>query len=206
MSFLDRTFEPHDSSQGLYLVPGGDSSAIERERRVHAAMADRGYRVILSGIGGDEVLGGVPSPMPELADHLMTGDLNLLLKRTTEWCLVDRSPFFHQLFDVSKYIYSLYRQPHVNRDQIPPWLEHSLRKALARRSHENVLNGRRFGLLASSISNGLAWCPSWRRCLTPIRAFSLDQNIVIRIWTEIWSTIFSASLPNNWCNRDADAF
>jgi asparagine synthetase B (glutamine-hydrolysing) len=34
---------------------------------------DNGYRVILSGIGGDEVLGGVSTPLPELAAYLVTG-------------------------------------------------------------------------------------------------------------------------------------
>src|SRR5208337_841715 len=33
-------------------------------------MASQGNRVVLSGIGGDEVMGGVPTPVPELENLL----------------------------------------------------------------------------------------------------------------------------------------
>jgi asparagine synthase (glutamine-hydrolysing) len=157
MSFLDRTFEPHDPSQGLYFLPGADSSGIDRERKVHAATAAQGYRSILSGIGGDEVLGGVPSPKPELANYLITGNVSLLLKRTVEWCVIDRSPFFHTLIDVAKYVCQLYRQPRIDRDSIPTWLKSPLQRACADHSRESITRGNRFGLSASGIGNGLAW-------------------------------------------------
>jgi len=51
-----------------------------------------GNRVLLSGIGGDEVLGGVPSPVPELADHLARAHLILLGRRLVDWALVTRQP------------------------------------------------------------------------------------------------------------------
>lgn len=156
-SFMKRTFEPHNSAQGIYYLPGADSSAIEREREIHVVTGDKAYRVILSGIGGDEVLGGVPTPKPELADYLVSGNLHRLLTRTIDWCLTDRSPLFHMLFDVMKYACDLYRPPHAENTAIPPWIEHRLRETCAKLATRDVTDGNRRGLTPSSIGNGLAW-------------------------------------------------
>ena len=91
-SSLDRTFDPVDSSQGVYRLPGADSSAIAWEQKLRDRLDGHGYRIIFSGVGGDEVLGGVPTAFPELADYMVSGNLASLLKRTVAWCLVDRRP------------------------------------------------------------------------------------------------------------------
>lgn len=51
-----------------------------------------GYRVVLSGLGGDELLGGVPTPVPELADLLVGFDLRQFLARSFDWALAKRKP------------------------------------------------------------------------------------------------------------------
>jgi asparagine synthase (glutamine-hydrolysing) len=51
-----------------------------------------GYRVVLSGLGGDELLGGVPTPVPELADLLVSLDVRQFLARSFEWALAKRKP------------------------------------------------------------------------------------------------------------------
>jgi len=51
--------------QALPMPPYARSSAGETFDRIVAAS---GYRVVLSGLGGDELLGGVPTPLLELAD------------------------------------------------------------------------------------------------------------------------------------------
>ncbi len=51
-------------------------------------------RVLLSGIGGDEVLGGAPSPAPLLADLLTHGQLQSLSKELLAWALALRKPVF----------------------------------------------------------------------------------------------------------------
>ncbi len=61
-----------------------------------AGMIRQGNRVILSGIGGDEVTGGVPNPIPELADLLVQGKLLTLGRRLGAWALNKRTPW-HQL-------------------------------------------------------------------------------------------------------------
>jgi len=65
-------------------------------------VANQGIRVVLSGIGGDEVLGGVPNHVPELADLLATADLRRFLQQLTQWALAKRKPVFHLAMDTVK--------------------------------------------------------------------------------------------------------
>ena len=51
--------------QALPMAPYARSSAAGTFDRI---VAENGYCVVLSGLGGDELLGGVPTPLPELAD------------------------------------------------------------------------------------------------------------------------------------------
>jgi asparagine synthase (glutamine-hydrolysing) len=59
-------------------------------------LLSNGNRVVLSGIGGDEVLGGVPSPLPELADLLVRAQFQFF-GRLREWALASRQPIVHLL-------------------------------------------------------------------------------------------------------------
>ncbi|MGA9883512.1 MAG: asparagine synthase-related protein [Candidatus Acidiferrales bacterium] len=58
-----------------------------------------GYRVVLSGIGGDEVSGGVPTPTPELAELLAAARFRRLAHQLKAWALNKRKPWFHLLWD-----------------------------------------------------------------------------------------------------------
>jgi asparagine synthase (glutamine-hydrolysing) len=51
--------------------------------------------VLLQGTGGDEVLGGVPTPLPELADLLASGRLSLLVRQLLAWAIAQRIPALH---------------------------------------------------------------------------------------------------------------
>jgi len=53
------------------------------------------YRVLLQGTGGDEVLGGVPTPLPELADMLASGRVSFLARRLLVWAIAQRIPALH---------------------------------------------------------------------------------------------------------------
>jgi asparagine synthase (glutamine-hydrolysing) len=53
------------------------------------------YRVLLQGTGGDEVLGGVPTPLPELADFLASGRLSAFLHQLLAWAIAQRIPALH---------------------------------------------------------------------------------------------------------------
>jgi asparagine synthase (glutamine-hydrolysing) len=74
-----------------------NSLANRTQRRLLQHIRSKSYRVLLSGIGGDEVTGGVPTPTPELADLLVTGDLRQLSHQLRSWAIVKRRPWFHIL-------------------------------------------------------------------------------------------------------------
>jgi len=63
-------------------------------------MSSHGYRVVLSGLGGDETMGGIPNPIPELQDLFVTGEFSALARQLRTWALQQRRPWFHLLHDV----------------------------------------------------------------------------------------------------------
>jgi asparagine synthase (glutamine-hydrolysing) len=157
-SFSHRTFEPHNSANGTYLLPGADSSAICQERAFHQLIEHRNYRVILSGIGGDEVLGGVPIPTPELADDLVAGNLGHLLKSSIRWCLLDRSPLIFSLVQTLKHAIFIYQGHTLTRgDALPEWITAGLKRRVRALATRNVLKASRLGLRPTTIDNGISW-------------------------------------------------
>jgi len=66
---------------------------------IKMCLASRGNRVVLSGIGGDEVMGGVPVPMPELQDLLIEARLRLMVHQIKAWTLQKRVPWLHLLLE-----------------------------------------------------------------------------------------------------------
>ena len=63
-------------------------------------MRAQGHRVVLSGLGGDEIMGGVPTPIPELQDLLVRGEFRALALQLKIWALHQRRPWLHLLHDV----------------------------------------------------------------------------------------------------------
>jgi asparagine synthase (glutamine-hydrolysing) len=64
-----------------------------------ACRTSQGNRVVLSGIGGDEVTGGIPTPVPELQDLLVKLRFALLAHQLKVWALDKRQPWFYLLRD-----------------------------------------------------------------------------------------------------------
>jgi asparagine synthase (glutamine-hydrolysing) len=88
-----------------------------------AYMRSLGSCVLLSGIGGDEVTGGVPTAAPELADLAARARLGGLAHQLKVWALKQRRPWFHLLFEMLREFLPLphlwvpeYRRP-------SPWLD-----------------------------------------------------------------------------------
>ena len=57
---------------------------------------------MLSGIGGDEVMGGVPTPTPELQELLVEGQFKQLAHQLKLWALNKRKPWFYLLFEAAR--------------------------------------------------------------------------------------------------------
>jgi asparagine synthase (glutamine-hydrolysing) len=91
LDFQESSFQPTPGS-------GGRTSAMDQ---LAAHIAVHGNRVVLSGIGGDEVMGGVPTPMPELQDVLARVKLRTLVLNLKVWALHQRRPWTHLLFEAA---------------------------------------------------------------------------------------------------------
>jgi asparagine synthase (glutamine-hydrolysing) len=75
-------------------------------------------RVLLSGIGGDEFTGGVPTPIPELADLAATFRLGEFSTQLRAWALQQRKPWIHLLGEVARRFV-----PSPILQQTPAWLD-----------------------------------------------------------------------------------
>jgi len=78
-------------------VPFGASPSVAKQLQEY--MVSHGHRVLLSGSGGDETTGGVPTPVPELEDLLARGHFCTLAGQLKIWALRKRTPWFHVLWE-----------------------------------------------------------------------------------------------------------
>jgi len=82
-----------------------------------------GSRVLLSGIGGDEVSGGIPAAEPELADLLATLRVRQLAHRLKLWAIEKRQPWVHVLWSTVRGFLPV-SVGKVPKYRIPvPWLQ-----------------------------------------------------------------------------------
>jgi asparagine synthase (glutamine-hydrolysing) len=80
-------------------TPASGRSTNLASRRFSECVNTHGNRVVLSGVGGDEVTGGVPTPTPELADLLAKAQFGILRRQLTIWALTKRQPWLHLLWN-----------------------------------------------------------------------------------------------------------
>ncbi len=82
-------------------TPGTCIPPTKPAREFRAHLAAHGYRVLLSGVGGDEFTGGVPTPVPELADLFASAHFGKLVRRLKVWALAKRQPWLRLLHDTA---------------------------------------------------------------------------------------------------------
>jgi asparagine synthetase B (glutamine-hydrolysing) len=63
---------------------------MSRTQAFHQVFESQGNRVLLSGVGGDEFLGGIPAAVPQLADLLSRAHFLSFLRCGRDWALVKR--------------------------------------------------------------------------------------------------------------------
>lgn len=68
-------------------------------KAVRKEMRDEGARVLLCGIGGDELLTSSPDPSPELSDLLVQGKFGDLHRRLQVWSLSQKKPYLELLLN-----------------------------------------------------------------------------------------------------------
>nr|UXE46042.1 hypothetical protein Hi04_10k_c5548_00007 [uncultured bacterium] len=94
-----QTFNFAVKAQQFIAAPSHVPQAGECVMQAATWMTSEGARVVLSGIGGDEVTGGVPTPLPELADLLVGAQLKSLTRSLKRWALSARRPWIHLFLD-----------------------------------------------------------------------------------------------------------
>jgi asparagine synthase (glutamine-hydrolysing) len=113
----------HDPCRDRFLAtPGSGASHKLIEREFAACLGSQGNRVVLSGIGGDEVTGGVPTPIPELADLLATARIGTLARQLRLWSLNKRKPWLHLLTETIAEFCAAGPNGLAKHTSPPPWL------------------------------------------------------------------------------------
>ncbi len=81
-------------------TPASGPNTTTAGRAFSECVAHQKCRILLSGIGGDEVTGGVPTPITELADLLSAHQFRDFARQTKIWALDKRTPWFYLLSSV----------------------------------------------------------------------------------------------------------
>jgi asparagine synthase (glutamine-hydrolysing) len=122
--YMAALFENH----GLAVIPAELGKTSETEARVAEFTRSQDYGCVLAGTGGDEFTGGVPTPVPELADLLAAGCAGLLAKQLMRWAISQRRPWFHVFFETVR----RFAPPYVGGTNIPgglpSWLNPQFRR------------------------------------------------------------------------------
>lgn len=92
------TLIPETTNEQFVATPGAIGMSGPFAEQFKALQA-QGFRVLVSGIGGDEVMGGVPTPLPELQDLLVGVQFKVLARQLKAWALSRRKPWFYLLSD-----------------------------------------------------------------------------------------------------------
>jgi asparagine synthase (glutamine-hydrolysing) len=136
---------PSECHDRFVPTPGYDGRT---SPQIRMCMASQGNLVVLSGIGGDEVMGGVPTPAPELRNLLARAQFCALAHQLKVWALEKRKPWFHLFWGAARGFFPLAGVPKYIRPV--PWLQSSFAKR-----HWSALTGygsrtKLFGPLPSS--------------------------------------------------------
>jgi len=95
-----KIFEVNAECERLQATPGYTVGwHNEAGGKLGSILQTEGIRVVLSGLGGDEIAGGVPTGITELQDLVATGRYLELMRRLTAWALSQRRPWFRLLWE-----------------------------------------------------------------------------------------------------------
>ena len=114
------------------------------DQQFEDCLRSQGYRVLLSGVGGDEVLGGVPTPAPELGNLLARARFRALAHQLKVWALNKRKPWFHLLAETIREFLPPAVAGQPSHKRRAPWVQKDFarRYALALSGYESRLTLR----------------------------------------------------------------
>jgi len=150
---LQGSFKLDLNSDRFAATPSASSHTSEAGKQFIDCMASQGNRVLLSGIGGDEIMGGVPTPIPELADLLARAQLGKLTQQLKVWSLNKKKPWFHLFFTAAQRFFPPGFIGTEKVKQQVPWLnfDFAKRNTAALRGYESRM--KLFGPLPSFQEN-----------------------------------------------------
>ncbi|HET6843555.1 MAG TPA: asparagine synthase-related protein [Candidatus Angelobacter sp.] len=125
------------------------------------------YKVLLSGTGGDEVLGQALDPRIQLADLLRYFQIRDFLTKTIEWSLLLKRPAVHLIAESCLLqLPGFLRAPFLEAGRIEAWLNRSfaLRQKLSRRQ-------------LTAAEGRWSWSPSTRDWFQTLQALSRRMSI-----------------------------
>lgn len=171
-----RSLHPTFPADCFAATPGSGSGFSENELyAVHLRCGP--YRVLLQGLGGDEVLGGTPAPSLQLADLLASGRLLCFARTLLAWALAGRIPVIGLLADTARDLLPL--SSANGRASPVPWLavEFTQRNRMALQGYQR---GSGFGTRPSFRANMLTLDGLRRHlgCLTPAGNRGLERRYV----------------------------
>jgi asparagine synthase (glutamine-hydrolysing) len=114
-----------------------------------------GYRAVLSGIGGDEFMGGIPDPRAHLADLIVQLKFVSLARQLMAWSFVKRRPWIQLLWrSAITALPASLRQYLIKEAKVESWI----RKDFAKRTRLAIQQ------LGVDEHSGL-WLPTRRSCI-----------------------------------------
>lgn len=138
--------------------PASCASSDEAFSQMAACLKSQGNRVVLSGVGGDEVMGGVPTPTLEIQDDITRFRIAELVHQLKVWAVEKRRPWVHLLLEAACGFVPPALLPVRKLKEPVPWLssEFVRRNKNTLRGYDTRLNW--FGSLPSVQANiaGLA--------------------------------------------------
>lgn len=161
-------WQPFDSDAPVAWTPAFAGKPTDVQKQFTDALGAERSRVLLSGIGGDEVLGGVPNALPELADLLVRGQLGPFAHQLKAWSLSLRRAWIHLFRDTVL----LFMPPALRRQELAKmsdWLTADFTKRFKFALIGYTSRLRPFAALPSFQAN-LSTLDALRRqlaCLTP---------------------------------------
>jgi asparagine synthase (glutamine-hydrolysing) len=147
------------------VTPDSPGQTHEGHRQLAACLAAQGNRVILSGIGGDEVFGGVPAFVPELADLFASGHWRTFARRSLAWALANRTPVWRLTAETIQAFLPVWSVGTTAQNRPPKWLDPRFVRRQRAALHGYPERLRIFGSLPS-LQSSVSTLESLRRQLS----------------------------------------
>jgi asparagine synthase (glutamine-hydrolysing) len=170
------------------VLPGALGFGQELDSERADAICGGGYRAVLSGIGGDEFMGGIPDPRAQLGNLIVQFKFVRLAKQLMAWSLVKRRPWIQLLWHSAINILPSSLGQYLAKEAR---IEHWIRRDFAKRTRLAIRQSDvdyHFGLWLPTrryyIAGVQAKASNLAKCIAPVPAFEeirypfLDQTLI----------------------------